>query len=850
MAISGDKITAHTPMMQQYLRIKAEHPRHLLFYRMGDFYELFYDDAQRAAQLLDITLTRRGQSAGSPIPMAGVPYHAVDGYLARLVKLGESVAICEQIGDPATSKGPVERQVVRIVTPGTLTDEALMDERSDNLIAAIHTDGTRIGLAVMNLAAGQFHVSELPDQKALEAELVRLNPAEVLLAEDSSLSIATGCVRQQPPWLFEQRSAHQQLCEHFDVMDLHGFGCESLPLAVAAAGALLQYVRDTQRSSLPHIQSIQTEQPEDSIVLDADSRRNLELLHSNSGNEQHTLYAVLDRTATAMGSRLLKRWLARPLRRQEQILARQQSISALLANRVHELLHERLRGIGDMERINTRIGLRSARPRDLAVLRDSLKLLPSVRKQLQHTRSVYLDELLARMQDHRDIHTLLDRAVVESPPVVIRDGGVIADGYHKELDELRNLSVNNSHYLAELEQQEKQRTGISTLKVGFNRVHGYYIEISRAQSDRAPGNYIRRQTLKNVERYITPELKEFEDKILTSRERALALEKQLYEELLDKLSRQLPELQTTAMAVAEIDVLACLTERADTLNYAPVSFSDQPGIHIKQGRHPVVEASLETPFIANDLILDHDRRMLIITGPNMGGKSTFMRQVALITLMAHMGSYVPAASAVMGPVDRIFTRIGASDDLAGGRSTFMVEMTETANILHHATEHSLVLMDEIGRGTSTFDGLALAWATAAYLAEQNRSFCLFSTHYFEMTRLPEQSTTVANVHLDAVEQDDKVVFLYHVNPGAADQSYGIHVAALAGVPRAVLTSARHKLAQLEAGDEQAEMTETRQNPVESSCLQLLDSLQPDALTPRQALDALYQLKAERDNDAD
>jgi DNA mismatch repair protein MutS len=843
MATPGEKFAAHTPMMQQYLRIKAEHPQHLLFYRMGDFYELFFDDAHHAARLLDITLTHRGQSAGEPIPMAGVPYHAADGYLARLVKLGESVAICEQIGDPATSKGPVERQVVRIVTPGTLTDDALMEERSDNLIAAVSSDGDRIGLAVMNLAAGRFHVCELPDAAALDAELVRLDPAEVLVAEDSGLALQAGCLRRQPPWLFEAVSAHQQLCDHFGVNDLGAFGCQDMTLATGAAGALLQYVRDTQRCELPHIQSLHTEQPDDSVVLDADTRRNLELIHSNSSNEQHTLCAVLDRTATSMGARLLKRWLARPLRDQQHILARQQAVTALLHNQRYELLHERLRGIGDLERINTRIGLGSARPRDLATLRDSLKLLPSIRKQLQDSGANYLDALLQQMQDHRDIYLLLDKAIVATPPVVVRDGGVLADGYDEELDQLRRLSAGHSQFLVDMEQQEKQRTGISTLKVGYNKVHGYYIEVSRAQSDRVPDDYIRRQTLKNAERYITPALKEFEDKILTSRERALALEKQLYQALLDDLVRHLGALQQSAAAVTEIDVLACLAERAETLHYAPVQFSDAPGIHIQQGRHPVVEACQDTPFIANDLVLDNERRMLIITGPNMGGKSTYMRQVALITLLAHMGSYVPAQTAVMGPVDRIFTRIGASDDVAGGRSTFMVEMTETANILHHATDHSLVLMDEIGRGTSTFDGLALAWATSAYLAQHNRPFCLFSTHYFEMTRLPEQHPTVANVHLDAVEQDERVVFLYHVRDGAADQSYGIHVAALAGVPPAVLDTARTKLAQLETGNMAAPAPEPREIMPLPASLQQLAQLDLDNMTPRQALEALYRLKA-------
>ncbi len=836
----------HTPMMQQFLRIKAEHPDVLLFYRMGDFYELFYDDARRAAALLDITLTTRGESAGEAIPMAGVPVHSVESYLARLVRLGESVAICEQLGDPATSKGPVERAVVRIVTPGTLTDEALLEERRSNLLAALAGDGQRFGLAVLELASGRFTVGEVDNAAALLAELERLRPAELLLPEDLTAPVED-CpgLRRRPPWHFEPQAAQAALCRHFGVRDLAGFGCANLRLAVAAAGGLLDYVRETQRGALPHVRGLTVESRDDAVVIDAASRRNLELEYNLAGGTEHTLAWVLDTTITGMGSRALRRWLGRPLRDQDRLRRRHQAVATLLDARLDEPLREAMRGLADVERIAGRIALRSARPRDLTGLRETLRRLPELRGALRDRDDPELSGLHQRLGERPDLVELLDRALVEQPPALIRDGGVIAPGYDEELDECRRLSRNADEFLLDLEHREREATGISTLKVGYNRVHGYYIEISRGQSHQAPERYTRRQTLKGAERYITPELKRFEDQVLSARERALAREKALYEALQAQLAEDLGALQDTAAALAELDSLACLAERARALDYVRPELVAEPGLWLEGARHPVVERVLDEPFVPNDLALDEARRMLLVTGPNMGGKSTFMRQVALIAVLAHIGSFVPAAAARLGPLDRIFTRIGASDDLAGGRSTFMVEMTETAGILHNATDRSLVLMDEIGRGTSTFDGLALAWATAADLAARVGAFTLFATHYFELTLLPDDQPTVANVHLDAVEHGERIVFLHAVREGPASQSYGLQVAALAGVPAPVIAAARDKLAELErdAGARQprADQLSLFEDPPHPA-LEALRALDPDGLSPREALEQLYRLK--------
>ncbi len=848
---------SHTPMMRQYLAIKAQHPNILLFYRMGDFYELFFDDAKRAAELLDISLTARGKSGGEPIPMAGVPYHAVESYLARLVKMGESVAICEQVGDPATSKGPVERQVQRIVTPGTVTDEALLEERRDNVLAAVYGHKDSFGLAWLDITSGRFQVTELQGEDQLSAELQRLHPAELLYPEGFAwfelISHIKG-IRRRPEWEFDQQTASQQLNAQFGTQDLSGFGVGNITLALGAAGCVLQYVKDTQRTALPHIRAITLEQQSTRVQLDAATRRNLELTRNLSGGVEHTLFAVLDKTATAMGSRLLQRYLHAPITDREELSARQQAIGALLEGDYPQL-QAQLKQIGDIERIMARLALRSARPRDFSRLKLALNALPELQASLAPYSASLLASLATTISTYPELATLLDRAIIDNPPVVIRDGGVIAPGYNADLDELRDLSQGATDYLHQLEQREREDTGIATLKVGYNKVHGFFIEVSRANSGAVPAHYIRRQTLKNNERYITPELKEHEDKVLTSQSRALALEKQLYDALFDHITPHLDKLIDSAQSLAKLDVLVTLAERAETLEYHAPKLVDVPGITYQNGRHPVVEEVMDGPFIPNPLNMNTQQRTMVITGPNMGGKSTFMRQTALIVLMAYIGSYVPAEQAEIGPVDKIFTRIGASDDLASGRSTFMVEMTETANILHNATPYSLVLMDEIGRGTSTYDGLSLAWACAEYLATQLNAFTLFATHYFELTELANQLDGVSNLHLDAVEHDDTIRFMHTVESGAASKSYGLQVAQLAGVPKAVIGAAKLRLKQLEqsakvsgspGNNAQTEITATQQSlfvqPEPSAVELALAGIDPDDLTPKQALALIYELK--------
>ncbi|MBN8280848.1 MAG: DNA mismatch repair protein MutS [Gammaproteobacteria bacterium] len=840
--------------MQQYLRIKAEHPDLLLFYRMGDFYELFYEDARKAAKLLDITLTARGKSAGQSIPMAGVPYHAAEQYLARLVRAGVSVALCEQIGDPATSKGPVERKVVRVITPGTLTDDALLDARRDNLVAAVCRGPEAFGLAWLDLSAGRFALAEVPSGADLQAELARLGVAELLVEDGLAIpplpeSVATHLL---PPWHFDGETATRLLTSQFGTKDLAGFGVTAFLQGIRAAGALLQYVQGTQQSSLPHIQGIVAELHSDALQVDAASRRNLELEASLSGSMEASLAGVLDHCATTMGSRLLRRWLNRPLRDQAVLKERYQALDSLRAAG-DDALRDVLRHIGDLERILARIALGSARPRDLAQLRTATGLVPAIDATLAAHDSPLLARLRSALGDHAATHELLTRAIIAEPPQLIRDGGVLAPGYDATLDELRDISENADRYLTDLEARERARTGLPSLKVGYNRVHGYYIELSRGQAAQAPDDYQRRQTLKGAERYVTPELKDFEGKVLSARDRALAREKELYTGLLATLAERLPGLRALAAALAELDVLVNLAERSRSLDYCRPELGDVPGIRIRGGRHPVVERLIDVPFVANDLELTEERRLLVITGPNMGGKSTYMRQAALIALLAHIGSFVPAESACFGPLDRIFTRIGAADDLAGGRSTFMVEMTETANILHNATDQSLVLMDEIGRGTSTFDGLSLAWAAAHHIGEKVRAFTLFATHYFELTALAAELPGCANVHLDATEHGEKLVFLHAVKDGPANRSYGLQVAQLAGVPAAVIQRARGYLRQLE-NDSAAQREGRGKGPTPQQELalgpppapdpvrELLDALDPDTLTPRQALDALYALK--------
>jgi len=844
--------------MAQYLRIKSQHPDILLFYRMGDFYELFYEDARRAAALLDITLTARGQSAGAPIPMAGVPVHALDSYLARLVRKGESVAICEQLGDTASARGPIERQVVRVVTPGTVTDAALLEERADTLVAALVRDQEHFGLAWLDLAAGRFTVLQGEGVSALAAELERLKPAELLVAEGSSPESAPRsgtALRQRPPWHFELASASRLLTDQLGTLDLKGFGADDLPLALRAAGALLQYVRDTQKSALPHIRALHVEERGDALALDAASRRNLEIDGSLTGNAHATLLALIDSCVTSMGSRQLRRWLNRPLRSHPLLRERYHALGVLLDGRRLDAVREHLAGVGDVERILARVALRTARPRDLTQLRTSLRVLPALRAALSGFDSPLIQQLQARIGQHPEVLTLLTAAIAIEPATLVRDGGVIAQGYDSELDELRHIGTHTEEFLLQLERRERERTGLTGLKLGYNRVQGFFIEIPRRDAERVPKDYVRRQTVKSAERFITTELKSFEDRVLGARDKALARERELYEEVLTRLIDALGPMQLTAGALAEVDALAALAERAGALEWTAPELTDEARLTIEGGRHPVVERFIDAPFVPNDLHLDARRRMLVITGPNMGGKSTYMRQAALIAVLAHIGSYVPAARAVLGPLDRIFTRIGAADDLAGGRSTFMVEMTEAANILHNASARSLILLDEIGRGTSTFDGLSLAWAMARDIATRLRAFTLFATHYFELTTLATEVEGCVNVHLDATEHGDGIVFLHAVKEGPANRSYGLQVAQLAGVPREVIAEARRYLEQLESERERHRAIAAGHSPygaqTELPLFQAMpDALRaallqvdPDQLSPKAALEILYQLKA-------
>lgn len=835
----------HTPMMQQYLRIKSEYPDMLLLYRMGDFYELFYDDAKRAAQLLDLTLTHRGHSAEKPIPMAGVPWHAVENYLARLLKKGVSVAICEQIGDPATSKGPVERKVTRIITPGTITDEALLDSRKDSLVLAIHPQRKGFGLAWVDLSGGRFHLLTLDDENQLIATLNRLQPAEILLQAPLPLGDWQEQIKIRPSWEFDEQRARQLLCEQFAVSNLHALGEAEHASAFPAAGCLLFYLQTTQQQSLPHLQQITLEKDEDYLQLDAATQKHLELFENNQGRRDTSLLAVLDNTSTPMGGRLLKRWLGRPLRQRSQLQHRQQAVTELMAPRQDLALQPLLRQICDVERILTRIALRSARPRDLKQLQHTLALLPEIHELLSQNKAVLVRQHREQLSPEPVLLTLLEQALVDNPPMLLRDGGVIATGFDEELDELRDLSTNANDKLLELEANEKSATGLSTLKVGFNRVQGYYIELSRGQADSAPGHYQRKQTLKNVERYITPELKLFEEKVLSAQVKALAREKWLYECLLTEIALHLPKLRAVSDAFAELDVLCNFAERAQSLNWCCPDMVEEDMLQISGGRHPSIEQILREQFIANDLRLHPEQNMLLITGPNMGGKSTFMRQNALIVLLAHLGSYVPATSARIGPIDKIFTRIGASDDLASGRSTFMVEMTETAHILRQATRNSLVLIDEIGRGTSTYDGMALAYATAVWLAKNIQAYTLFSTHYFELTQLAEQIPGIRNCHLQATVAKGKIIFLYRVEDGQANRSYGLEVAELAGMPTPVLELAHQHLRQHE---QQAinplPMPSSVAEPVikQSAVLEKLARMEVDDLSARDALNLIYQLK--------
>jgi DNA mismatch repair protein MutS len=845
---------AHTPMMQQYFALKAQYPDMLLFYRMGDFYEMFFGDAERAARLLDITLTRRGQSAGQPIPMAGVPFHSVEQYLAKLVKLGESVAICEQVGDPATSKGPVERKVARVVTPGTLTDSALLASRRDNLLAAVHVDGSEAGIAWLSLSSGDLRITQVAASRML-AELERLQPAELLAAVPVEWRIeAAPAMKRLEPWQLDPVAARRDLAKQFGTVDLSGFGCDGMDRAVAAAGALIAYCAHTQQSALPHVTGLRVERESEFVTLDAPTRRNLEITETLAGAESPTLFSLLDRCATSMGSRRLRHWLHHPLRDTGELDARHAVIGSLVhaTSRLrHPRLAEAFAGWSDIERITARIALRSARPRDLAGLRDTLATLPALHEALRHSGESGLEAAAAGLAPLDDLHGRLQATLKDEPAAVIREGGVIRDGFDAELDELRGIQDHSGEFLLALEQRERSRTGIANLRVEFNRVHGFFIEVTQGQLDKVPVEYKRRQTMKNAERFITPELKAFEDKALAAGDRALAREKALYEALLDELNRHIVRLKEISDAAARIDALCALAASAEALDLSRPQFTTDDCIEIHEGRHLVVESQIDN-FIPNDTSLARSRQLLLITGPNMGGKSTYMRQVAQIALLAHCGAYVPAKSATLGPIDRIFTRIGASDDLAGGRSTFMVEMTEAANILNNATPRSLVLVDEIGRGTSTFDGLALAYSIARHLAEAVRCYTLFATHYFELTALAGSLPNVANVHLDAVEHRDRIVFLHRLEGGPADRSYGIHVAHLAGIPRDVVRAARKHLAELEQQLKPRSPQPDLFSPAASAgpaagpshpALDELAAVKPDELSPKQALETLYRLRA-------
>ena len=840
----------HTPMMQQYMRIKAKYPDMLLFYRMGDFFELFFEDAKHAARLLDLTLTSRNKNAADEIPMAGVPVHAVESYLVKLLRQGESVVICDQTGDPASSKGLVERKVTRIITPGTVTESQLLEQDRENYLLALCPAPESVGLAYLDLSSGKFIVQTCKDVARLAGEIERIQPAEVLLPEDADIAVHNElALKRMPTWHFETESATAALCKQFNVLDLGGYGCNEQPLAISAAGAVLQYVKDTQKSALPHINGLRLHQHDEYLLIDSVSRNNLEIEQSTQGQKMHSLIGVLDKAVSSMGARHLRSWLAQPIRNQDVLLKRHAAIAQLIQFNEHEALQDRLRGVNDIERIRSRIALRSAQPRDLDALRKTLDIAPSIREAITHYSEDLLRECSHRLNGLEPLTAILKRALVDEPPTIIRDGGVIRSGFDTELDQLRSLSDNANQFLLTLEQGEKDTTQIPSLKVAYNRVHGYYIEVSRLHVDRVPEHYTRRQTLKNTERYTTPELKDFEDEVLSAKERALKREKYLYEKLLGDLIEELDTMQRYALGLSQLDALVTLAERARTLNYVQPGFTEDNRICIKQGRHPVIEQVQEGPFTANDTTLDTKHKMLIITGPNMGGKSTYMRQIALICWLAHTGCYVPAESATIGPLDAIYTRIGASDDLSAGYSTFMVEMTEAANILNNATDSSLVLMDEIGRGTSTYDGLSLAWSCAEHLSTMNRCYTLFATHYFELTQLPEHHENIHNVHIDAVEHEDRIIFLHAVKDGPANQSYGLQVAQLAGIPKSVIASARLKLRQLERvngppGNLQTDpqlglsLDESLNHPM----IEYLMSVDPDDLSPKDALQVLYKLK--------
>ncbi|MXP51234.1 DNA mismatch repair protein MutS [Pantoea sp. SoEX] len=849
---------SHTPMMKQYLKIKSEYPDMLLFYRMGDFYELFYDDAKKASKLLEISLTKRGQSAGKPIPMAGVPHHNIDSYLTKLVQLGESVALCEQIEHLSLSqnKGLVNRKVVRIITPGTISDEAMLQEKYDNIIAAIIQNKCSYGYATLDMASGRFLLKNLNNAELMSIELYNTNPSELLYPEDFhnfSLIKNYRGLRSRPLWEFEIDTAYQQLNLQFGTKELKGFGIENNFLALRAAGCLLQYVKNTQCTDIiPHIKSVIIQHPQDNVIIDQNTCRNLEIIKNLEGGTKNTLDEILNLTVTSMGNRMLKRWLQTPIRDIDIINQRQESILEL--KDCYEEIQPILQKIGDLERILARIALRSARPRDFVRLRCALQQFPELNQVTAQFKAKKLRKIFRQIGEFKELRNLLEQAIVEFPPMLIREGGVIALGYNEELDKWRNLAKGAENYLKKIEMKERKNLSLDTLKIGFTKIYGYYVQVSKSQVNKIPNHYILRQTLKNVNRYIIPELKEYENKIIISKEKSLSLEKFLYESIFDYIMPYTESLQLSSQALAKLDVLSNLAERAHNLNYCRPVLQKEPKINIVDGRHPVVEKVLIEPFIPNSISLSKKNRMLIITGPNMGGKSTYMRQTALIVLMAYIGSFVPAKEALIGNFDRIFTRIGASDDLASGRSTFMVEMTEAANILHNSTSNSLVIMDEIGRGTSTYDGLALAWSCAEYINNKIKAITLFATHYFELTFIKEKFIGITNVYFDAIEHEDKIAFMHTVKNGSMNKSYGFSVALLAGIPKQVINLAKEKLNELEiensnfrSNSTSAITNDSLLIPVEkktTSVIQnIIKKIDPDNITPNEAINLIYILKS-------
>lgn len=867
-------MSSNTPMMRQYLEIKSEYPDAILFFRLGDFYEMFHEDAVTASRVLGLTLTSRNKGAAEQVPLCGIPYHSSQGYIARLVGNGFKVAVCEQVEDPRAVKGIVKRQVTEVVTPGLVVDTDTLQPKENNFLMALCQADEDLGVAFVDITTGDFRVTQCRDLDELGSEVLSIAPREVLIADDETGQALHAALREQlegrlvnplPGWVYEYDRARGLLLDFFQVKSLDGFGCESLPAAVRAAGAVLHYLEESRKGGLDHIRTPATYLTQDYLILDAATRRNLELTGTMAeGRKKGSLLGVLDRTVTAMGGRKLRHWISYPLASVSRIQARHAALAELVEKSLLRAdLHEALDGVYDLERLAGKISMANANAKDLIALRASVARLPGMLEQLGSLDAALLNELATRIDPLDDVSELIGRAIVDEPPFVLREGGLIRDGYNEELDELRTISRDGKGWIARLEQQERERTGIGSLKVRFNKVFGYYIEVTRTHLARVPEDYERKQTLVNAERFITPALKEYESKVLGAEERTVTLEYDLFQQVRQQVALQGRRLQETADALAALDVLLALATVAHDGNYVRPEVDESTVLTIEEGRHPVIERmSLEERFVPNDAILDtRENQLLIITGPNMAGKSTYMRQVALITLMAHMGSFVPARQAHIGLVDRIFTRVGASDNLASGHSTFMVEMTETANILNHATQRSLIVLDEIGRGTSTFDGVSIAWAVAEYLHDNTRvaAKTLFATHYHELAELARTRDRVQNWNIAVKEWNDQIIFLRRIVKGSASHSYGIQVARLAGIPLQVIDRAKEVLHNLEAGElaleEPPPLARKRgqKRPAESPQLSLfaagpdplrekLQEIDVSVLTPLEALNVLDGLK--------